>query len=69
MVFTVYIMIQVGFVFEKLDEGWLGGVNPKDPNDLAEKMWSLWTNRDVDAEQKLMEQAIKDIPLRRLEFA
>ena len=31
--------------------------NPKDPKDLAEKMWSLWTNRDVDAEKKLMEQA------------
>lgn len=48
-----------------------GGIffNPKDPNDLAEKMWSLWTNRAVDAEQKLMEQAIKDLPLRRLEFA
>ncbi|MDD5435877.1 MAG: glycosyltransferase, partial [Nitrospira sp.] len=49
-----------------------GGVffDPKDPKDLAEKMWSLWTNENsIEEDRKRMKQAKEDLPKRRLEFA
>lgn len=43
--------------------------DPKNPGELAEIMWSLWSKRDLELEKMLLKQAKEALSRRRCEFA